>query len=478
MRLENKNVVVRGVVWSGIERFSVQGIQFVLSFVIARQLLPSDYGLIAMLGIFMAIAQSFIDSGFSNALIQKQDRTDVDYSTVFYFNVVVGFVMYLIFLVSAPWISAFYNAPQLTSIIIWTGLNFIISSLATVQRAKLTVELNFKLQAYISIVSVIISGSVAVWMAYHDYGVWTLVYQGLLNNAITVLLLWLTAHWFPLRVFSWKSFKELFSFGSKLLAGGLLHTIYTNIYSLIIGKFFTPADLGYFNRAASMVQYPSTNMTNIVTKVTYPVECQLQHDDELLQQKYFSFIRYVSFIVFPMMIGLAILCDPFIRIVLTDKWSGAVPYVRILCVAYMWYPIMQMTWELLNVKHRSDYSLKSEIIKKVIAFGILFATIPFGIKVMCAGLILYSVADLFVITRFVKRILPQVTLSSIAKQLFPFLLLSCLMGGCLSCCLYFMTNMWLELLGGIVMGCFVYLVGAYLLRIQELKVIFQILKIK
>ncbi|MGI6220003.1 MAG: oligosaccharide flippase family protein [Bacteroidaceae bacterium] len=478
MAKENKSPVARGVVWSGIERFSVQGIHFILSFVIARQLLPSDYGLIAMLSIFMAIAQSFIDSGFSNALIQKQDRTNIDYSTVFYFNVVVAVVMYLLFLFSAPWISAFYNAPLLTSIITWVGLNFIISSLATVQRAKLTIELNFKLQAYISIVAVVVSGSMAVWMAYNGYGVWTLVYQGLVSNAVTVLLLWLTAHWIPLRVFSWKSFKELFGFGSKLLAGGLLHTIYTNMYTLVIGKFFNAVDLGYFSRASSITQYPSTNITNIVTRVTYPVECQLQHDNDLLQQKYFSFIRCVSFIVFPMMAGLAVLCEPFIRIVLTDKWLGAVPYAQILCAAYMWDPIMRMTWDLLNVKHRSDYSLKSEIIKKITAFCILFVTIPFGVKVMCMGLILYALADLFIITRFVKKVLPSVTLSSIIRELVPILLLSGLMGCVVSGFLHFMTNLWLELLGGLVIGCITYVGGAYLFRFRELKMIFQIFKIK
>lgn len=476
MTQERKSSVVRGVVWSGIERFSVQGIQFVLSFVIARQLLPSDYGLIAMLGIFMAIAQSFIDSGFSNALIQKQDRTDTDYSTVFYFNVVVAILMYLIFYFSAPWIAAFYKTPQLSSIIVWVGLNFIISSLATVQRAKLTIELNFKLQAIVSIVAVVISGGLAIWMAYNGYGVWTLVCQVLVNNAITVLLLWMTAHWRPLRVFSWSSFKELFSFGSKLLAGGLLHTIYTNMYTLIIGKFFSAADLGYFSRAYSITQYPSTNITSIVTRVTYPVECQVQHDDGLLQQKYFSFIRVVSFVVFPMMVGLAVLCEPFIRIVLTDKWLGAVPYTQILCVAYMWYPIMQMTWELLNVKHRSDYSLKSEIIKKIAAFCILFATIPFGIKIMCAGMILYSLADLFIITRYVKILLPDVTLFSIVRNLLPSLFLSCLMGGVVYCFLYWINNVWLELFGGIVIGCLIYMMGAYVFKIQELKIILKIIK--
>ena len=473
-----KGQTVKGVFWSGIERFSVQGIQFVLSFVIARQLLPSDYGLIAMLGVFMAIAQTFIDSGFSNALIQKQDRTNTDYSTVFYFNVVVAVIMYFLLLFCAPWISFFYDEPQLTSIIGWVGLNFIISSLATVQRAKLTVELNFKLQAYISVVAVVISGGLAVWMAYNGFGVWTLVSQSLVNNGITVLLLWLTTHWHPFFTFSWKSFKELFGFGSKLLAGGLIHTLYTNMYTLIIGKVFSAVDLGYFNRAFSITQYPSSNITNIVVRVTYPVECRIQHDNEKLQEKYFSFIRSVSFVVFPMMVGLAVLCEPFIRIVLTDKWLGVVPYAQIMCFAYMWNPIMVMTWDLLNVKHRSDYSLKSEIVKKITAFCILFATIPFGIKIMCVGLVFYSITDLFIITRYVKKILPGITMCSIAKQLSSFLILSGLMGTGILLFIYFVSNVWLQLLGGLVIGCFIYLGSAYILRIKELAMIFQILKFK
>lgn len=477
MKYNSKSSVVRDIVWSGVERFSVQGIQFLLSFVIARQLSPSDYGLIAMLSIFMAFAQTFIDSGFSNALIQKQDRTNVDYSTVFYFNVVVAIVMYLIFFFGAPWISAFYKAPQLTSIIGWVGLNFIISSLGTVQRAKLTVELNFKLQAYVAIVAVIISGILAVWMAYNDYGVWTLVFQTLVNNTITVFLLWLTAHWFPMRVFSWNSFKELFSFGSKLLASGLLHTIYSNMYTLIIGKFFNAAELGYFNRAFSITQYPSSNITNVVTRVTYPVECQLQYDNNLLQQKYFSFIRSVSFVVFPLMVGLAVLSEPFIRIVLTDKWLGVVPYIQIMCFAYMWNPIMQMTLDLLNAKHRSDYSLKSEIVKKIAAFCILFATIPFGIKVMCVGLILYSMADMLIIVYFVKKILPNITLINIVKEICPILLLACLMGSVIYIFRCFVTNMWLELLMGFILGCIIYIGGAYVFNFRELKNVLQSLKL-
>lgn len=464
------------IIWSSIERFSVQGVQFILSFVIARKLLPSDYGLIAMLGIFMAVAQTFIDSGFSNALIQKQNRSNKDYSTVFYFNIVIAVILYGVMVGCAPYIAAFYKEPLLRNIILWVGLNFVINSFTTVQRAKLTIELNFKVQAYISLSAVILSGSAAVYMAYNNFGVWTLVYQSLLNSLINMLLLWIFARWHPLFVFSKSSFKELFSFGSKLLGGAILHTLYTNLYTLIIGKVFSSTDLGFYNRAFTLTQYPSTNITGIMTRVTYPIECQIQHDDEKLQEKYFTFIRQTAFIVFPLMIGLAAISEPLIKIVLTEKWMGSVPYIQIMCFAYMWDPIMRMTWDLLNVKHRSDYSLRSEIIKKLTAFSILFITIPFGIKVMCIGLIGYSIADLIIITQFVKRLLPKVTFASIARQLMPSFLLAVIMGICTYLYIIFIPNTWLQLVGGICLGGILYLMGAHFINLKELTLILQKIK--
>lgn len=469
---------LNGVIWSGIERFSVQGIQFILSFVIARKLLPSDYGLIAMLNIFMAIAQTFIDSGFSNALIQKQNRTNKDYSTVFYFNIIVAVILYALLVGCASPIATFYHEPLLRNIIVWVGLNLIINSFATVQRAKLTIELNFKIQAYISLISVILSGSAAVYMAYNDYGVWTLVYQSLLTNLINTILLWIFAHWSPLLVFSKTSFIELFSFGSKLLGGGILHTLYTNLYTLIIGKVFSSTDLGFYNRAFSLTQYPSSNITGIIARVTYPVECEMQHDNPKLQETYFSYIRYVAFIVFPLMIGLAAISEPLIKIVLTEKWIGAVPYIQIMCFAYMWDPMMRMTWDLLNVKHRSDFSLKSEIIKKIVAFSILFITIPFGIKIMCIGLIGYAIADLIIVTQFVKKLLPLVTFLNLVRQLTPYFALSVIMGICVYLYITFIQNIWLQFVGGIILGCIIYLIGACLIRLKELTTILQKIKKK
>ena len=240
-----KQQTFTSVIWSAIERFSVQGVQFILSLIIARQLMPSDYGLIAMLSIFMAIAQCFVDSGFSSALIQKQNRTNIDFSTVFYFNIVIGICMYLVFIICAPLISKFYEQPILIEIITWLGLNFIINSFATVQSAILTINLNFRRQAFISLTAVIISGLIAIYLAINGYGVWTLVIQNLLAASINVVLLWITSKWRPQVLFSTQAFKELFSFGSKLLMGGLLHTIYSNLYTLTIGKIFFDPTVTY-----------------------------------------------------------------------------------------------------------------------------------------------------------------------------------------------------------------------------------------
>lgn len=473
-----KKQTVKGLFWSCVERFSTQGVQFVFSFIIARQLMPADYGLVAMLGIFMAIAQSFIDSGFSNALIQKQNRTNIDYCTVFYFNIAIGLIMYLILIACAPLIADFYDQPQLKAIISWVALNFLISAGGAVQLAKLTIALDFKRQAWISLISVLLSGIVGIWLAYHGFGVWTLVYQSLLSNFLNTLLLWLSAKWIPSLVFSWNSFKELFNFGSKLLMGGLLHTIYQNLYTLVIGKFFTPTQLGFFNRAFTLTQYPSSNITNILTRVTYPVECEFQGDNQKLEDKFYLFIKLTAFIVFPLMIGLCALSEPLIRLVLTEKWMGAVPYIQIMCFAYMWDPIMRMNWDLLNTKHRSDYSLRSEIIKKIVAVTILFVSIMGGLSIMCLGLVFYSIADIFIVTIFTKRLLPNVTFRNEIAILIPILFQSLIMGIIVYSLKYIIHSDVLLLLIGLIIGIFIYILLSVITKNQEFQYIYLQLKRK
>lgn len=393
----------KGVIWSAIERFSVQGISFLLGIIIARLVTPNEYGLIAMLTIFMAIAQAFIDSGFGNALIQKKDRNEIDYSTVFYFNIVISILLYGILYVCVPLIASFYSQPELTSVTRWIGLNLIFISLSIVQRTRLNVDLNFKLQAKVSLAAVIISGIIGITLAYNGYGVWALVSQNLLNNLLSTIFLWVAAKWKPLLTFSMDSFKKLFSFGSKLLASGLLHTVYLNLYSLVIGKFYNAADVGFYNRAYTISQYPSTNIVSIITRAIYPVQCAHQDDDNWLEGHFLSYLRMGCFIVFPLMALLAVISRPLVLLVLTEKWLPAADLISILSLAYMWYPVMVINNQMLNVKGRSDLFLKAEIIKKIVAVAILCATLPFGIVWLCLGVLIYNIFDVLLIICFTKK---------------------------------------------------------------------------
>lgn len=455
-----KNEMTKGVFWSSVDKISVQGLNIVLSFVVARQLNPSDYGLVAMFAIFSSVAQSFVDSGFSNALVQKRSSSQTDYSTVFYFNVLVGAFLTAVLMLSSGLIADFYRQPLLRQLVVWSSLNVFIVSFMTVQKARLSILLDFKTQAAVSILSVVAGGAVAVWMAYSGFGVWTLVVQTLVCNSFAAVALWILAGWRPSPVFSWKSFRELFGFGSKILAGGLINTVYTNIHSFIIGKVFTSSDLGLYNRSYTMTQLPSSTVSSMLDRVFYPVECRLQDDNRALQLKFYQFLKVTTFFIFPMMFGLAALADPLIRVLLTDKWAGAVPYVQIMCFAYMWDPVMRFTAGLLNVKHRSDLYLKAEFIKKLLAVVLLLVTVPLGIKAICYGLLVYSITDIVIVTFYTARLLPQVTFFKILKSLVPNLVYSSVMALAVRFFISFSSSVWVQFVGGLAVGVAVYLVLA------------------
>lgn len=472
-----KQQAAKGVMWNTIERFSSQGIQFVLTIVIARILSPDDYGLVAMLSIFMAIAQTLIDSGFGNALIQKKDRTETDYSTTFYFNIVVSTFIYLLLFLIAPWISSFYSQPTLVSITRVFGLVLIINSFSIVQQARLTIVLDFKKQAFASLLSVLVGGVVGVWMAYHGFGVWTLVWQALISSLCRSVVLWIYARWMPRWLFSWDSFRGLFSFGSKIMLSAMLHTLYTNMYSLVVGKVFSAGELGYFNRAYTLGQFPVQNFSNIVFKVVYPIQCRYQNDTEKFNYLFVNSLRMSCFFIFPLMLGIVVLAAPLVQILLTDKWLPVVPLLQIVCVAQMWEPVMRMNASALDAKGRSDYRLYSEIIKKVVAFSILFLSIPFGIKVMCAGLVLYSLADMIIIIGYSRKV-TGIGYCKQLRSLFPITLLSIIMGGLtylIVSCLSSFSGISQILIGGIA-GISIYFVGAYLFKFPEWNMIYSKIK--
>jgi teichuronic acid exporter len=465
MKSSLKSLTIKSVGWSAVERFSVQAIQFIISIILARLVTPSEFGLIAMLGIFIAIAQSFVESGFSNALIQKVDRTETDFSTVFYFNILISVVLYIIIFFSAPYISLFYHEPILELICKWMGLSLIIQGLSVVQVAKLTVLLDFKTQAKASLLAVIISGFLGIIMAYKGYGVWALLVQTLLNSFLNTIFLWVLAKWIPKLIFSWYSLKELFSFGSKLLLSGLLHTIYTNLYSLVIGRKYSSMDVGYYNQSSLSARFPSVSLMAIISRAVYPIQCNIQDDNKLLSSSFTQYLRISCYIVFPIMIGMAILSKPLIIVLLSDKWLNMSNLLSILCVAYMLIPIMVINNQILNVKGRSDYFLKSEIIKKVVGILILLVTIPFGVVYICLGMLIYNISDVLIIINFSKKVI-YTSYTIQFKSILPIFLLTITMGLIVFLSLFITTNAYLQLFFGALIGITSY---TYLSRIFQIK---------
>jgi len=400
-----KTKTARGIIWSFIERFSVQGIQFIFQIILARLLSPSDYGIIAMLAIFMAISQSLIDAGFTNALIRKNDRTDLDISTVFYFNIFISIIIFIILFISAPSISDFYNTPPLVSITRVYAIVLLVNALGAIQKTIYTINIDFKSLAKASLVAALISGLIGIYFATKGLGAWALVYSAIANSLITTLIMWINSAWRPKLAFSMVSLRQMFAFGSKLMLAGLLNTIYTNLQQMVIGKKFSKQDLGYYSRADQFAQFPSANITGIFQRVTYPVLCKLSDNGETLLSAYRKFIRFSAYIIFPLMLGLAAIAKPLVAIVLGDKWLFAGTILQIICLSYMWYPIHSINLNVLQVKGRSDLFFRVEIIKKVVGISILLMTMQISVIAMAIGTIFSSLIALVINTYYTKKLL-------------------------------------------------------------------------
>lgn len=387
---ELKAKAISGVKWNAIGRFATQGVNFVIGLILARLLSPSDYGVVGMVGIFFAIAQTFIDSGFGSALIRKNDCTDEDYSTAFYFNIIVGLVCCVLLSVASPLIANFFETPILKDLIKVMSLNMLISSFAIVHSTKLTHSVDFKSQSLVNLVTAIIAGVSGILMAYKGLGVWSLVLQNMVASVLRVVFLIAITRWLPSRVFSKDSFKYLFNFGSKILTASLLHTIYANMTTMIIGKFYSAKDLGYYSRGESLATYPSTNITGILQSVTYPVLSKIQDDDEQLIRAYRKLISMTSMVIFFGMFLLAALAKPLIVTLLTEKWLNAVIYLQVFCFAYMFDHICALNLNILYVKGYSNLVLKLEVVKKAISISMIIAAVPFGVLAICIARALYT----------------------------------------------------------------------------------------
>jgi O-antigen/teichoic acid export membrane protein len=383
-----KNKTVNGLLWSAIDNFANLAIQFIVGVILARILTPHEFGLIGMLMIFIAISQSIVNSGFSQALIRKNDCTNTDYSTVFYFNLAIGVLFYFVLYFSSGLISDFFDEPQLSKILKVLSIIIVVESFTVIQRTILTKRVDFKLQAKISFIATFGSGILAIVMAYNNYGVWSLVALHVGRRFLNSLFLWLWNRWKPLLIFSTQSFKELFGFGSKLLLSGLIDTIYRNIYYIVIGKFFSAEQLGYYTRADEFKRIPSENLNNIIGRVSFPVLAEIQNEKVRLKSNYQKLIRSTMLITFTLMIGMAAVARPMVLTLIGDKWEPSIIYLQMLSFVGMMYPLHALNLNMLQVSGRSDLFLKLEVIKKIIAIPTIIIGIIWGIKIMIVGMMI------------------------------------------------------------------------------------------
>jgi len=400
-----KNEAIRGVFWSSVEKFFIIEVQFILQIVLARLLTPKDYGVIGILAVFLAIATTFIDCGFTKALIQNQQRTEKDYSTAFYFNLVISLVCYTILFILAPYIADFYNLPILKPVTRILALNLPISALCAVNRTKLQIKLDFKTQAKITLTSYVQSGIIGVVLAYNGFGVWALVVQTLSGSILNALLLFVFVRWIPKEKFSIESFKKMYNFGIKLLGSSLIDTFYYNMYPLIIGKFFSPADLGFFAKGKSFANMPNTIINGILDRVTLPIFSKVQDDLKKLFDVYRKYLRFMSSVYAPTVLLLCAVAKPLVIILLGEKWLGCVPVMQIFCISVAFDCMINVNLNFLYVKGYTNIVLKLTIIKKIIAFIILITFFKFGGTViwLCWGQVLYTQIAVFLNTYYTKK---------------------------------------------------------------------------
>jgi len=449
-----KQKAVSGIKWSVVDNAYSQVVTFVVGIILARLLEPREFGLIGMIMIFIAVAQSFVDSGFSQALIRKKDCTEEDYNTVFYFNILFSVLFYFILFFSSKWIASFFNQVELINIIKVMGLSVILNGFEIVQNAQLIKEIDFKTQAKISVISNTFSGILSIYLAFAGYGVWSLVWRAMSANSLRIVLLWTFNRWRPRLIFSIASFKELYGFGSKLLASGLLDTIFERIYYLVIGKYFSPQQLGYYTRAQSFANLPSSNITGVIQRVSYPVLARLQHDQLMLKNGYRKLIKNTMFLTFVLMLILAAVAKSLILTLIGEKWLQSVVYLQLLCFSMMFYPLHALNLNMLNVMGRSDLFLRLEIIKKILVIPVILTGIVWGIVPMLIGMIIHSFICFFLNSQYAGQLINYSAIEQI-RDIVPSFLIVAVVG-----IIIYMVGLWINIIPSLILTVQLILAGS------------------
>lgn len=390
-----KRQAISGVKWNFIQQLSVQIINFAVQVILARLLMPEMFGLIAMIIVFISIGQSLMDSGMTSSLIRTKAPSQIDYSTVFITNMIMSLLVYALIFFLAPYISTFYNQAILTDLVRLFALTFIVNAFVAVHIAKLTKEMNFKLQMQLQIPSTIISGIIGVVLAYMGYGVWSLVWLNVVRSILFAVQTWLFIDWKPSLIFNKEVFKHHFVFGYKLTLSGLINTIYNDSYRIVIGKAFSPTTVGYFNHAETMRLFPVNQISSVLGKVTYPLFSNISNDEDL-KKAYAMTMKLILLITTPVMLSLILVAEEGFRFVFGEKWLQSVWYFQVLALASIVRPISTYNLNILMVKGRSDLFLKLEVIKKVIGILFLIIGFRFGIEGLVISLTTYSFISCFI----------------------------------------------------------------------------------
>lgn len=472
-----KQKAKKGVFWTAFSNIVNQGSQFVIGIILARLLTPEDYGVIALPAVFLAIAQCFVDSGFSSALVRKEQVTEDDLTTAFYFNIVVGVFFYLLLFICSPLIADFYNTPLLNDVLKITALGLLFGPLQSVHFALFTRKLDFKTPAVISVSSKFTTGIVGVGLAFMGCGIWALVFQGIAGSLMSLAIVWAKSGWRPHGRFSRESFNYLWGFGSKLLSSGILDTLYNNIVPVVVGKFFSPRDLGLLNRGTGYATLPHSQIGSIISPLTFPVFCRLQNDKAQLDNYFRKILRLTIFVLAPINLLLVALAKPLVIFFITEKWIDCVFIIQMVAIAAIIWPIQSLNMSLFNAVGRSDLVLKGNIGVKIVGFCTLLPCLPFGIYFITAMGIFRG----FLAVSFMAYYAGKVTKYGLIRQykeVFPVLLLAGAMCGLVFLVTSLLNNSFIQIIVGGVVGAVFYVGAAYILKFHELQDVLYLIKVK
>ena len=471
----NNKKVFSGLFWRFAERCGAQGVGFIVSICLARLLNPSDYGLIAIVSVFTTILNVFVDSGMAGALIQKKNADDLDFSSVFYFNILFGILLYFGLFLVAPVIASFYNSSDLVPLIRVMGLTLLISGIKNVQQAYVSKTMQFKKFFFATLGGTIFAAVLGITLAYRGYGVWALVIQSLANSTIDTVVLWYTVKWRPKAMFSFVRLKGLLSYGWKTLVSSLLDTVYNNIRQLIIGVVYSAEDLAFYNKGKQFPNLVIKNINTSIDSVLLPAMSEEQDIPSKVKSMTRRAIKISTYVMAPLMIGLCFIAVPLIRLVLTEKWLPCVPYMRIFCITFIFYPVHTTNLNAIKAMGRSDIFLKLEIIKKGIGLLALAVTVPISVMAMGYSLLFTSFAEQIINTWPNKKLLDYSYLEQL-KDILPSILLSVVMGLCIAPIQWFEFTDIVTVSIQVLVGAVIYIVGSKLFKLDSFEYLFGIIK--